>query len=256
MDESAIRQLLNQVASAGCTVEQGVEALRTLPFEAVDGYAKVDHHRGFRRGVPEAIYCAGKTPGQVAGIFECMCRQHSRVLGTRATREHFNAAVQLVPDLLFNPMGQCIWLDRSPEAPRRTGVLIVTAGTSDIPIATEAAVTLDLLGLAAPQIHDVGVAGIHRLLAQLSVLREARVLIVIAGMEGALPSAVAGLVAAPIVAVPTSTGYGASFGGLAALLGMLSGCAAGVGVVNIDNGFGAACLASSMLNAAVESARE
>jgi NCAIR mutase (PurE)-related protein len=248
MDEHSIHQLLSRVAAAECTVEQGVAALRTLPFESVDGFAKVDHHRGFRRGVPEAIYCAGKTPTQVAEIFACMCRQHDRVLGTRATDEHFSAAHLLVPELKYDSMGRCIWLDRSPQTSRREGVLIVTAGTSDIPVAAETAITLDLLGLASPQIHDVGVAGIHRLLAQLPALRAARVLIVIAGMEGALPSAVAGLVAAPIIAVPTSVGYGASFGGLAAMLGMLSGCAPGVGVVNIDNGFGAACLAASIFN--------
>lgn len=249
MDETGIRQLLKDVASARRSVDDGVAALRTLPFEAVDGFAKVDHHRGFRRGVPEAIYCAGKTAAQVAAIFDCMAGRADRVLGTRASEEQFIAARALTPDLQYSPMARCIWLDRAVDVIPREGALIVTAGTSDMPVAAEAAITLDLLGLAAPQIHDVGVAGIHRLLAQLPALRAARVLIVIAGMEGALPSAVAGLVAAPVVAVPTSIGYGASFGGLAALLGMLSGCAPGVGVVNIDNGFGAACLAASILNA-------
>jgi NCAIR mutase (PurE)-related protein len=252
MDEAAIRQLLAQVADASCSVEQGVAALRTLPFESVDGFAKLDHHRGFRRGVPEAVYCAGKTPDQVAAIFDRMCLKHARVLGTRATQEHALAAQGIRPELHYDPLARCIWFDRTPTESRMDGALIVTAGTSDIGVAAEAAITLHLLGLNAPQIHDVGVAGIHRLLAQLPVLRQAQVLIVIAGMEGALPSAVAGLVPAPVIAVPTSVGYGASFGGLAALLGMLSGCAPGVGVVNIDNGFGAACLAASMLQRQVQ----
>jgi NCAIR mutase (PurE)-related protein len=250
MNESAIRNLLKEIASGQRKIEEGVDALRTLPFEAVDGFAKVDHHRGFRRGVPEAIYCAGKTAEQVGAIFCCMAGRAEKVLGTRATAQHFEAARALVPDLQYDPIGRCIWIDRTADAQLVPGVLIVTAGTSDIPVAAETAITLQLLGLESPQVHDVGVAGIHRLLAQLPALRAAKVLIVIAGMEGALPSAVAGLAPAPIIAVPTSVGYGASFGGLAALLGMLSGCAPGVGVVNIDNGFGAACLAASILSAA------
>jgi NCAIR mutase (PurE)-related protein len=251
MNECAIRQLLSEIASARCSVEEGVSALRTLPFESVDGFAKVDHHRTFRRGVPEAIYCAGKTPAQVAAIFQCMAGKAERVLGTRASDAHFAATRLLVPDVIYDPMARCICLDRTAAQTRREGALIVTAGTSDMPVAAEAAVTLEMLGLAAPQIHDVGVAGVHRLLAQLPAIRAARVVIVIAGMEGALPSVVAGLISAPVIAVPTSVGYGASFGGIAALLGMLSGCAPGIGVVNIDNGFGAACLATSILNTGV-----
>ncbi len=249
MDESAVRQLLEEVASARCSIDQGVAALRTLPFEAVDGFAKVDHHRAFRRGIPEAIYCAGKTPEQVAAIFECMAAKTDRVLGTRADQEQFTATQRLVPDCKYHPVARCIFLERALVATLREGALIMTAGTSDIPVAAEAAVTLEMIGFSAPQIHDVGVAGIHRLLAQLPMLRRARAVIVIAGMEGALPSVVAGLISAPVIAVPTSVGYGAGFGGVAALLGMLSGCAPGVGVVNIDNGFGAACLAASILNA-------
>lgn len=249
MEETAIRKLLNDVAGAHCSVDAAVAALRTLPFEAVDGFAKVDHHRALRRGIPEAIYCAGKTPAQVAAICQCMAGRSDRLLGTRATEQHFLAARTMVPEVQYDAVARCIWLDRSPSIRPRRGALIVTAGTSDMPVAAEAALTLQLLGLAAPQVSDVGVAGIHRLLAQLPALRTAKVLMVIAGMEGALPSAVAGLVAAPVVAVPTSIGYGASFGGIAALLGMLSSCAPGVGVVNIDNGFGAACLAASILTA-------
>jgi NCAIR mutase (PurE)-related protein len=251
MDEQAIRQLLGDIAGARCSVEQGVSALRTLPFEAVDGFAKVDHHRAIRRCVPEAIYCAGKTPDQVAAIFQCMAAKAERVLGTRAGEAHFAATRLLIPDASYDAMARCIFLDRTTiTCSPRKGALIVTAGTSDMPVAAEAAVTLEMLGLAAPQIHDVGVAGVHRLLAQLPAIRAAKVVIVIAGLEGALPSVVAGLISAPVVAVPTSVGYGASFGGIAALLGMLSGCAPGIGVVNIDNGFGAACLAASILNIA------
>lgn len=253
MDESSLRQLLQDVAGGRRGVDDAVSSLRTLPFEQVDGFAHVDHHRAFRRGLPEAVYCAGKTAEQVAAIFECMCRQAARVLGTRATDQHFRATRDLVPDAQFDATSRCLWVDRSPETVRRDGTLILTAGTSDLPVAAEASITLNLLGYASPQVNDVGVAGIHRLLAQLPKIRAARVLIVIAGMEGALPSAVAGLAAAPIIAVPTSVGYGASFGGLAALLGMLSGCAPGVGVVNIDNGFGAACLAATILGTAHDS---
>jgi hypothetical protein len=250
MNEQRVRDLMSDVAKARCSVDHAVSALRTLPFEAVDSFAKIDHHRALRRSAPEAVFCAGKTADQVAAIFQCMAAKSDRVLGTRASADQFAAARLLVTDLEYDAVARCIWLDRTAKEPRRNGALIVTAGTSDIPVAAEAAITLRLLSYAAPQIHDVGVAGIHRLLAQLPSLRAARVLIVVAGMEGALPSAVAGLVAAPIVAVPTSIGYGASFGGIAALLGMLNSCAPGVGVVNIDNGFGAACLAASMLDLA------
>jgi hypothetical protein len=248
MNEQSVRQLLSDVAASQCTVDDAVSRLRTLPFETVDGFATLDHHRALRRGIPEAIYCAGKTPEQVAAIFRCLNDRVDRALGTRATAEHFAAARVLVPALQYDPMARCIWLEKDGLAELHEGIQIVTAGTSDIPIAAETSLTLKLLGYAAPIINDVGVAGIHRLLHHLPALRQARVLIVIAGMEGALPSAVAGLVASPVIAVPTSIGYGASFGGLAALLGMLSGCAPGVGVVNIDNGFGAACLAASILN--------
>jgi hypothetical protein len=251
MNELGIRQLLHDVATSRRSVDDAIAALRTLPFEAVDGFAKIDHHRGFRRGVPEAIYCAGKTPEQVASIFQCMVARGGRALGTRAGPDHFAAVAATVPHAQYDSVARCIWLAQGDVLPGQDGVLIVTAGTSDIPVAAEAALTLRHLNFTAPSIHDVGVAGIHRLLAQLPALRAARVLIVIAGMEGALPSAVAGLVSSPVIAVPTSIGYGASFGGLAALLGMLSGCAPGVGVVNIDNGFGAACLAASILHSSV-----
>jgi len=248
MNEQAIRQLLEDVAASRCGVDNAVARLRTLPFENVEGFARLDHHRELRRGIPEAIYCAGKTPEQVASIFERLAAGTGRALGTRATIEQFAAARLLVPALQHDPVSRCIWLEQEAPTALRDGVQIITAGTSDIPVAAEASLTLRLLGYSAPAINDIGVAGIHRLFDQLAVLRRARVLIVIAGMEGALPSAVAGLVAAPVLAVPTSVGYGASFGGLAALLAMLTGCAPGVGVVNIDNGFGAACLAASILN--------
>ena len=249
MNEQALRTLMNKVATGGCGVDDAVAELRTLPFEEVDGFARLDHHRALRCGVPEAVYCAGKTPDQVASILQCLAGRADRALGTRATPDHFTAARLAVPSLHYDPAARCIWFDRSP-AGLRDGVQIITAGTSDISVAAEARITLRLLGYEATMINDVGVAGIHRLLDQLPLIRRARVLIVVAGMEGALPSVVAGLVAAPLIAVPTSVGYGANFGGLSALLGMLNGCASGVGVVNIDNGFGAACLAASILNLA------
>jgi NCAIR mutase (PurE)-related protein len=230
-------------------VEDALRSLRILPFEEVDGFAKIDHHRALRRGVPEVIYCAGKTPEQVGQIAERMAARSAQLLGTRATPEHFAAASQAVAGLQYDPGARCLWLDREPDRPRKTGIAIIAAGTSDLPVADEATRTLDLLGFSVDRIIDVGVAGVHRLLAHQNRLREARVLIVVAGMEGALPSVVAGLVAAPVIAVPTSVGYGASFGGLAALLGMLNSCSPGIAVVNIDNGFGAACHAAAIMNA-------
>jgi len=254
-DEQTIRSLLGRVACREQTVEDAVAALRTLPFEDL-GFAKIDHHRHLRRGFPEVIYCAGKTPRQVADIAARLAARSDRVLGTRAGPDHYAEAVAAVPGLNYDATARVLWLDRDPGRPRRDGVVLLAAGTSDLPVAEEAAVTLDLMGHAPRRLYDVGVAGLQRLLCHVPLLRAANVIIVAAGMEGALPSVVAGLVTAPVIAVPTSVGYGASFGGLAALLGMLNCCAPGVVVVNIDNGYGAAHAAAAINDAANGAANE
>jgi pyridinium-3,5-biscarboxylic acid mononucleotide synthase len=245
LDPASIRELLNAVAQGKSSVEQAMSALASLPFTDL-GFATVDHHRALRQGFAEVVLCSGKTPEQVASIIRTLAASHSLVLGTRATPEHFAAAVAVVPGLIYHASARAITLDTQPDRALLQGVTIVAAGTSDLPVADEAAITLQMLGHQPERIIDVGVAGLHRLLHHLPALRKANVLIVVAGMEGALPSVVGGLVDAPVIAVPTSVGYGASFHGLAALLGMLNSCAAGVGVVNIDNGFGAARLAASI----------
>jgi len=239
LDDASVRRLLTQVAQQQQTVEQALESLRCLPFEKVDGFACLDHHRSVRRGCPEVIFCAGKTPPQVAAIAAKLAERGPRILGTRASRDHFEHARGEIPDLQYDETARCIWIDRDPR-PLREGVLLIAAGTSDMPVAEEAARTLTFLGHEPSRLYDVGVAGLHRILSEVPRLNHANVIIVAAGMEGALPSVVAGLVSCPLIALPTSVGYGASFGGLAALLSMLNTCASGVGVVNIDNGFGAA----------------
>jgi NCAIR mutase (PurE)-related protein len=246
MDQSALRKLLEEVRTAQLTPEEALERLRHLPFEDL-GFAKIDHHRPLRVGMPEVIYSEGKTPEQVAEIFARMAERTSNVLATRASSEKFDAVHARIPDAQFHPISGCIVLRRNHEKRGNGVVAVVCAGTSDLPVAEEAAVTADLMGNEVEQLCDVGVAGLHRLLSQHELLGRARVLIVCAGMEGALPSVVAGLVKAPVICVPTSVGYGASFGGLAALLGMLNSCSPNTAVVNIDNGFGAGYLAS-MIN--------
>ncbi|MBV8780917.1 MAG: nickel pincer cofactor biosynthesis protein LarB [Phycisphaerae bacterium] len=246
MTEQSLENLLKRVADHGLSITEALATLRTLPFEDI-GFARVDHHRPLRRGLVEAVYCERKTPEQVAQIVQRLAEKSPRLIGTRATPDHFAAAAGAVSDLKYDPASRVLWLDREPDRSRRDGALIVTAGTSDIPVAEEAARTLDLAGHAAPRLFDVGVAGVHRLLADLPALRAAHVIIVVAGMEGALPSVVAGLVAVPVIGVPTSVGYGVSAGGFAALAGMLGGCSPGLAVVNIDNGYGAGCLAA-MIN--------
>jgi len=243
MNEVSLRQLLNQLASGDLSVDATVEHLRSLPFEDL-GFAQIDHHRALRWGFPEVVFCAGKTAEQVAGIVERLAARGSRVLGTRATLEQFDAARAAVPDLHYHALARCLWLDREPRQGRQEGVVIAAAGTSDLPVVEEAALTLSLLGHEPRRIVDVGVAGLHRLLPHIAALQQANVVIVVAGMEGALASVVGGLTDAPVIAVPTSVGYGASFGGLAALLAMLNSCASGVAVVNIDNGYGAGHMAA------------
>jgi hypothetical protein len=244
MDPAAIESLLKEVREGQTGVADALEKLRNLPFEDL-GFAKLDHHRALRTGMPEVIFAAGKTTAQVSSIFGGMARAGGNVLATRASREMFEAILKVEPRAEFHDAARAITLNQNGSVPAGKGTIaVVCAGTSDLPVAEEAAVTARLMGNEVELIADVGVAGIHRLLAQRTSLQSARVLIVCAGMEGALPTVVAGMVHAPVLAVPTSVGYGASFGGVAALLGMLNTCSPNVSVVNIDNGFGAACIAS------------
>jgi NCAIR mutase (PurE)-related protein len=243
MDRAGIEALLNEVREGRTGVDQALDRLRNLPFEDM-GFAKLDHHRALRTGMPEVIFSAGKTTSQVAEIFSRMALAGGNVLATRASREMYEAVSVLEPRAAFHETARAITLAQAPAVPGKATIGVVCAGTSDLPVAEEAVVTARLMGNTVELIADVGVAGIHRLLAQKASLQSARVLIVCAGMEGALPTVVGGLVNAPVLAVPTSVGYGASFGGVAALLGMLNTCSPNVSVVNIDNGFGAACIAS------------
>jgi hypothetical protein len=221
-------------------------ALRAAPFEDL-GFARVDTHRAIRQGFPEVILGLGKTPAQIAAIAERIVGRGQALLVTRAQPEAYEAVRATIPDAIHHPTARAVTLATSDTPAGRGTILIACAGTSDLPVAEEAAVTAELMGNRIDRLYDVGVAGLHRLLAEQARLQEARVVIVVAGMEGALPSVVGGLVDVPVIAVPTSVGYGASFGGVAALLGMLNSCANGVAVVNIDNGFGGACMAS-MIN--------
>ncbi len=242
MDERRLERLLDEVRDGRLDVPTAVERLRTLPYEDL-GFARLDHHRGLRQGFPEVVFCQGKTVPQVVQLVERLAREGGAVLATRATAEMFAAVHAMVPAAVHDPVGRTIVVpDPQPVAPA-PGVLVLTAGTADIPVAQEAAVTAEVMGNAVERVFDVGVAGLHRLLDQRDRLHRARVIVVVAGMDGALPSVVGGLVDVPVVAVPTSIGYGASFGGVAALLGMLNACAPGIAVVNIDNGFGAGYLA-------------
>ena len=246
MREGDIRELLGQVKSGRLTVPQALERLRDLPFEDL-GFAKIDHHRGLRQGFAEVIFGRGKTPEQVAAIVHGMLRQKiakNNILITRADRRMYQAVRRFSSKAKFHPLSGAIVVPRGGEISGKGTILVVSAGTSDIPVAEEALVSAQALGNRATAIYDVGVAGLHRLLESRKEMTEARVIICVAGMEGALASVVGGLVRVPVIAVPTSVGYGASFGGLAALLAMLNSCASNVSVVNIDNGFGAACVAS------------
>jgi len=246
MDRARIETLLNEVRAGRTEVPDALDRLRDLPFEDI-GFAKLDHHRSLRTGMPEVIFAAGKTVAQVAAIFARMASAGGNVLATRATREMYEAVLAVEPRAEFHETARAITLTQTAATPGKGTIAVVCAGTSDLPVAEEAVVTARLMGNTVELIADVGVAGIHRLLAQKHSLQSARVLIVCAGMEGALPTVVGGLVNAPVLAVPTSIGYGASFGGVAALLGMLNTCSPNVSVVNIDNGFGAACIASLVI---------
>jgi len=239
----SIRKLFDQVRKGKLSPDDAVARLRHLPFEDI-GFAKVDHHRALRAGMPEVILGEGKTGAQIAGIFARLAKHGDNVLATRATEHQFAAVKKTVRAADYRQLARAIVLHRDYTKYGKGMIAVVSAGTSDIPVAEEAVVTAEVMGNEVEHFYDVGVAGIHRLLANRAVLAKARVVIVCAGMEGALPSVVGGLVGVPVIAVPTSVGYGASFKGLAALLGMLNSCASNVSVVNIDNGFGAGYVAS------------
>jgi len=243
MNSQALRKLFEQVRKKRVSPDDAVERLRHLPFEDL-GFAKIDHHRALRQGMPEVIFSQGKTPRQVADIFHSLAAHGGNVLATRATEEQFAAVTAAVDRAEYRPIARAIVLKRDRKLHGKGVIVVVSAGTSDIPVAEEAVVTAELMGNNVQHIYDVGVAGIHRLLAHRGALAKARVIVVCAGMEGALPSVVGGLVGVPVIAVPTSVGYGAAFEGLAALLGMMNSCASNVSVVNIDNGFGAGYVAS------------
>ena len=243
MNAQSIRKLFDQVRRGELTPDDAVDRLRHLPFEDL-GFAKVDHHRSLRAGMPEVIFGERKTPLQTAEIFARLARHGGNVLATRADAKQFAAVKKKVRGAQYRELARCIVLQRDPQFYGKGIVAVVSAGTSDISVAEEAVVTAEIMGNEVQHFYDVGVAGIHRLLANREALTKARVVIVCAGMEGALPSVVGGLVGVPVIAVPTSVGYGASFKGLTALLGMLNSCASNVSVVNIDNGFGAGYVAS------------
>lgn len=246
MDRTKLEQLLEGVATGVVSVAEAMERLRGLPFEDL-GFAKVDHHRPLRKGFPEVIFAQGKTPQQVVDIITSQRCHGTNVLATRCSSEVVKAVLEAHPDAQHHEAARAITLRVTPVETLSGFVAVVCAGTTDIPVAEEAVVTCESLGNTVKRLYDVGVAGLHRLLDHQKILQGANALVVCAGMEGALPSVVGGLVSKPVIAVPTSVGYGASFGGLSALLTMLNTCAPGVAVVNIDNGFGAGILAS-MIN--------
>jgi len=242
MQAELLRDLLNEVRAGTRTVESAVDRLRDLPFEDL-GYARLDHHRALRTGFPEVVFCEGKRVDQIIEILERLGQKHSSVLATRASREVYEAVVTRIPAASYFADARIIQLGTNEVEPTATTVLIVCAGTADVPVAEEAAVTAGALGSRVERLYDVGVAGVHRLLAARARLNSANVIVVVAGMDGVLPTIVGGLVAAPVIAVPTSIGYGTGLGGVGALMTMLNACAPGIAVVNIDNGFGAGYMA-------------
>jgi NCAIR mutase (PurE)-related protein len=250
MDISA---LLRQVKDGSLSIEKAEQKLKNLPYEDM-GFAKLDHHRSLRSGFGEVIYCAGKTCDQVSAIMQRFAQQGSNVLGTRATPQQYQAVKQVLPDIAYDEISGVLSYTLKP-AEQIGLVTVCTGGTSDMPVAEEAAKTAEFFGAKVERIYDVGVAGIHRLFDRLEDIRKANCVIAVAGMEGALAGVVAGLIECPVVAVPTSIGYGANFGGLSALLTMLNSCAEGIGVVNIDNGFGAGYLATQINRMAVKGHR-
>jgi len=243
LNAESIRKLFEQVRRGKVSPDEAVEKLRHLPFEDL-GFAKVDHHRALRVGMPEVVFGEGKTPAQLAQIFSRLATHGGNILATRTNKEQFTAVKKKVRKVQYREVARAIILQHDQEKYGKGMIAVVSAGTSDIPVAEEAVVTAELMGNQVERLYDVGVAGIHRLLANRQTLARARVVIVCAGMEGALPSVVGGLIGVPVIAVPTSIGYGAAFKGVAALLGMMNSCASNVTVVNIDNGFGAGYVAA------------
>ncbi|MBP5473387.1 MAG: nickel pincer cofactor biosynthesis protein LarB [Bacteroidales bacterium] len=246
MNSKELEQILQDVKDGKKDIQDAVEQLKSLPYTDL-GFAKIDHHRELRTGYPEIIYCAGKTIPQAKAIFSLMIEKENNIIGTRASREMFEEIKTIFPEAVYYEEARIISVKKKEMQIPESTIAVVTAGTSDIPIAEEAAVTAELLGNKVQRTYDVGVAGIHRLLDKIPDIRKCKVIIVIAGMEGALASVIGGLVDKPIIAVPTSVGYGANLHGLSALLAMLTSCSAGVTVVNIDNGFGAG-FSASMIN--------
>ncbi len=235
--------MLKQVKSGATTVDDALAQLADFPYEEL-GFAKIDHHRALRRGFPEVIFGPGKTPQQIATIAEHLAAKNDRVLVTKVSDDVYDVVRQRLPDAEYHPVPRAISVNRAKKSAKRRGIMVISGGTADIPVAEEAALTAELMGNKVERSYDVGVAGVHRLLDHLPKLRQAKVIIAVAGMEGALPSVVSGLVAVPVIAVPTSVGYGANLEGVSALLTMLNSCSAGISVVNIDNGFGAGYLAA------------
>ena len=243
MNAKELEKILRGISAGKVSVDEAMEKLREFPYTDL-GFARIDHHRELRTGYPEIVYCAGKTPEQVRAIFAAMMEHDNNIIGTRAPKEMFSYISPFFPDAVYYETARIVSIKKKEITPPTSKIAIITAGTSDIPVAEEAAVTAELLGNNVVRIYNAGVAGIHRLVDKLPEIRACRVAIVIAGMEGALASVVGGLVNMPVIAVPTSVGYGASFEGISALLAMMTSCAAGVTVVNIDNGFGAGFAAS------------
>ena len=246
IDTNKLKALLEEIKEGSVGIDDGVKALASFPYEDLE-FAKVDHHREIRQGFPEVVFGQGKTPGQIAAICKSILKRSGKFVVTRASKEAYQAVTQAIPEANYDVDARVITATSDVAEKKISGVTVICAGTSDLPVATEAALTAEVMGCDVTKIHDVGVAGIHRLFDQLEVLQTSKVIVAVAGMEGALPSVIGGLVSAPIIAVPTSIGYGASFGGIAALLSMLNSCAPGISVVNIDNGFGAGYIAANIV---------
>jgi NCAIR mutase (PurE)-related protein len=245
MDSNELHKLLENVKNGTVDIEHAFKEIKQLPYEDL-GFAKVDHHRNIRNGYPEVIYCEGKTTYQIAEIVKKLMAKNNNILATRASKEAYEAILEVTQDAEYHADARIVVVKRKEIIVTDKVIAVVTAGTSDIPVAEEAAITAEVMGNKVDRIFDVGVAGIHRLFSKMDTIMDANVVIVVAGMEGALASVIGGMVDKPVIAVPTSVGYGANFGGLAALLTMLNSCASGIGVVNIDNGFGAGYLASTI----------
>ena len=254
MNKEDITSILKKVKSGEIEVEAAASSLKDLPFKDL-GFAKVDNHRSLRNGFPEVIYCEGKSLDEIEGIVKEMLKHENNILASRAGQEIYQRIKEIAPEAVYHERPRMIFIEKQKLEKTKSKILVVSGGTSDIPVAEEAVITAEALGNSVERLYDVGVAGIHRLLGNLDILNDAEVIITVAGMEGALASVVGGLVDKPVIAVPTSVGYGANFGGVSALLTMLNSCASGIGVVNIDNGFGAAYLAST-INLQIEKARK